>query len=390
MATDHAKLSPSGASRWLQCTPSAALEAKMPYSTSTFAEEGSFAHGFGELLIRNSLGRVSDAALKDAMVNIKKNAHYCEAMHEYMEQYRAFVLEQFSEAQMRTSDAVIDVEVKVDITEYVPEGFGTVDILIVSDQIMHIIDLKYGAGVPVSCKENKQMMLYALGALRDMDMLYDIKDVQMTIYQPRLDNISSWTLGAAELRNWGEGYLKPRAEMAFKGEGEFVAGDHCRFCKIKNRCRALADQNLEIAKYKFREAPLLADSEIADILVRTSLFVNWINGVNDYALAEALNGKKFEGFKLVEGRSVRSYSNADAVADKLTSNGIPEALIYEKKLLGITAMEKAITKKTFTTLLDDLITKPPGKPTLVEVSDKRAEINSLDKAIAAFEDSELE
>jgi len=372
------------------CTPSAALEAQMPDSTSEAAEEGTLAHGLGELMIRVALGRVSKAAFADCMKNIAKDKFYNEAMHEYAEQYCTFVLEKFAEATKRTKDAVIEVEAKLDMTDYIPEGFGTGDAVIIADGTMHIIDLKYGKGVPVSCVENKQMMLYAIGALRDADMLYDIKNVEMTIYQPRLDNISSWTIGKAQLLNWAENYLKPRAELAFNGEGEFLPGDHCRFCRIKKRCRALAELNLELAKYDFRDPVLLEDVEIADILLRTDGFVNWINGVNAYALTEALNGKKFEGFKLVEGRSVRCYSDSDAIAKKLTTNGYPEAVIYEKKLLGITAMEKTISKPVFNELLSDLIIKPEGKPTLVPVTDKRTELNSLDRAVADFSDTEIE
>jgi len=389
MPGDHAILSPSGSSRWLACTPSARLEAQFPENTSEAAEEGTLAHGVGELILRHRLGRVSDKALEDCMKNIRKDKFYSESLQEYAEQYATFVLEKFSEAQTRTKDAVIEIEAKLDMTEYVPEGNGTGDTVIFTDRVLDIIDLKYGKGVLVSCVENKQMMLYALGALKNADILYDIDTIRMTIYQPRMDNISSWSIGKDILLGWAEGFLKPRAQLAFDGEGDFAPGDHCRFCKAKNRCRALAEENLEIAKYTFRDPEKLEDFEIADILSRTDMFVNWINGVNSYALTEALNGRKWEGYKLVEGRSNRTYSDADAVADKLVKSGIPEAIIYEKKLLGITAMEKAITKPTFNTLLSDLVIKPEGKPTLVPVSDKRSEINSTARAVADFSDEEL-
>ena len=371
------------------CTPSARLEEQFPESESAAAAEGTMAHGLGELILRHKLGRVSDKAFKDCMVNISKSEYYCPEMQEHAEQYAVYVLEQYAEAQTRTRDAVIEIEAKLDMTEYVPEGFGTGDTLIVADKILDIIDLKYGKGVPVSCVENKQMMLYALGALKDMDMLYDIDTVRMTIYQPRLDNISSWSIGKEQLYNWAENFLKPRAQMAFDGEGEFLPGDHCRFCKAKNLCRSLADHNLEIAKYDFRDPELLTDDEVADILTRTDMFVNWINGVNTYALNQAVSGEKvWPGFKLVEGRSVRKYLDQDKVSEALVLSGIPEAIIYEKKLLGITAMEKAITKPVFNSLLNNLVVKPAGAPTLVPASDKRAEINSLQRAIDDFGNSD--
>lgn len=220
-------------------------------------------------------------------------------------------------------------------------------------------------------------MVYALGAYLDMCDLYDINEVRMTIFQPRLDNISSHTMTVEDLLKWMGETLIPRAKMAFAGEGDFKAGSHCKFCRGRNKCKTLADYNLELAKYEFRQAEQLQPDDIADILTRADMFKSWINGIEEHALKEAIEkGVRWPGYKLVEGRSVRKYSDNDAVAKTLTDAGIEEPIIYERKLLGITAMEKAITKKRFNELLSTLVIKPAGKPTLVPESDKRAEFNS--------------
>jgi hypothetical protein len=325
--------------------------------------------------------RTYNARLK----KIEADPLYSPDMKGYCEDYVVFVVERFEEAKKRSKDAILQIEVKLNLTDYIPEGFGTGDAVIIADGILDIIDLKYGKGVMVSCENNKQMMSYALGACREFYFLYDISTVRMNIYQPRLYNISSFEMPVTELMDWAENELAPKAELAFKGEGEFVSGDHCQFCRAKAQCRALAEHNLELAKYDFQDSKLLADNEIADVLSRAGQFKKWISAIEAFALSEAVdNGKQWPGFKLVEGRSVRCYSDHDKVAGRLTENGIPEAIIYEKKLLGITAMEKAITKKQFSVLLDDLIVKPQGKPTLVPETDKRPAWNSVESAINDF------
>lgn len=227
-------------------------------------------------------------------------------------------------------------------------------------------------------------MLYGLGALREFDYIYDIHTVRMTIYQPRLDSVSSWEISVDELKQWAEEILKPLAALAFKGEGQFVAGKHCRFCKVASTCKANAEMNLEIAKYDFKVPTFLSDDEVSDILNRADIFLKWIAGVEDHALAEAINGKKWPGFKLVEGRSNRQYSDQDKVANKLIKQGFTEDKIFTKSLLGITAMEKVLTKAVFQTTLSDLIIKPPGKPTLVPDADKRPEFSSAESAKMDF------
>ncbi|MEG1543821.1 MAG: DUF2800 domain-containing protein [Tannerellaceae bacterium] len=368
-------LSPSAASRWLECTPSPRFEERFPDNAGEAAAEGTLAHEIGEAFITTpELALHTDVLYNDPRYS--DNKFLCEDLLEHSCNYAAFVLERFEDARRHTPDAILKVEQRIDLTAYAPECFGTGDAVIIADGVLEIIDYKYGKGVRVSAEHNKQMMMYGLGSLYDVSDFYDIDTVRMTIYQPRLDNISSFEIGAEELQEWGEKVLKPTAEKAFAGKGDFKAGNHCKFCRGRNQCKALADYNLELAKYEFQESCTLTQDDIADILNRADMFKSWLSGIEDYALQQALSGVRYPGHKLVEGRSVRMYKDQDAVAKRLVESGVPEALIYERKLLGITAMEKTITKKKFGEVLSDLVIKPAGKPTLVPASDKRAEYNS--------------
>lgn len=377
----HAILSPSGASRWLNCTPSARFEQNFPDSSGEAAKEGSLCHELGETLLKKHYGIIHYTDYLKAIKVIEASKYYNADMQGYAEDYAAFVIETFESAKKVTKDAVIQIEAQLNLTDYVPEGFGTGDAVIIADGNMGIIDLKYGKGVMVSCENNKQMMLYALGALREYDYMYDIQNVRMWIYQPRMDNISSFEMSVADLQAWAENELKSLAQLAFDGQGEFKVGDHCRFCRAKSQCKANAGENLKLAQYDFAESVLLTDAEISDILSRASAFKTWLTSIEEMALTEATeNGKQWPGFKLVEGRSNRIYSDEDKVAKELVKNGFNEDQIYTKKILGITAMEKTITKKIFESLLSDLIIKPQGKPTLVPESDKRVAWNSTESA----------
>lgn len=389
MAGSHALLSASGSERWLMCPPSARVEEGYPDTESDAAKEGTLAHNIGELFIRHKLGRVSDKALADCMVNLEKDKYFFPEMIEYCEDYAQYVIDEYNAIKLHTPDAIIEVEVTLDLSEYVPESFGTGDTVIIANKVLRIIDLKFGKGKYVECKENKQMSLYGLGALEAYTGLFDIKRVEMTIYQPRLNNISTWGINVPELKNWGNSWLKPIAIQAFEGGGEFLPGPHCGFCKGKNRCKALADENLKLAAYKFKEPTELTDDDIADILTRTDLFVNWINSINDYAQKEAVNnGKQWPGYKLVEGRANRQYTDKDTVAAVLLTEGFEEDAIYKaREIKGLTDMEKAIGKKPFQTLLTDYIIKPEGKPALVPESDKRPAINTAEKAAQVFSEA---
>jgi hypothetical protein len=380
----HAILAPSSASRWLACTPSARLELDFPDKAGKAAAEGSLAHAISELLIKHKLKRIKPVQYKRELELHKKHELYEPAMLGYCEDYAVFVIERYNEAQQHTSDAILLTEEKVDLTHLVPEGFGTVDNQIIADGVMEIIDLKYGKGVEVSAEHNKQMMLYALGTLLQQDYIYDIKQVRMTIYQPRMENFSSFEMSVEDLKAWGETELKPKAAIAFKGEGEFVPGKHCQFCRARAVCRTNAAHQLELAGHDFLEPVLLDDADVSDILTKAKDFEGWLTAVKEYALAQALGGKKWPGFKLVEGRSNRVYTDQSKVADALLKAGFAEDLIYKKELLGITAMEGEITKKKFSELLGDLVIKPSGKPTLVTQDDKRPELNSIDSAERDF------
>jgi hypothetical protein len=387
----HAVLSPSGAHRWLSCTRSARLEQQFPDNAGQAAAEGTLAHSLGELITKFKLKKISKQVYRRELKKIEADKLFDQSMMDHTESYSVFVLERYYEAQSHTKDAVIYLEHLLNLTDYVPDGFGTGDSVIIADGTMEIIDLKYGKGVLVTATNNKQMMLYALGALKDFDFIYDIDTVRMTIFQPRLDNFSTWEVKVEDLLSWAELDLKPKAALAFKGEGEFLPGTHCQFCKAKAMCKANADYNLELARYEFAIPELLTDEEVADILERAKNFTDWLKAVTGHALNEAVNnGKKWPGWKLVEGKSNRTYSDETAVANRLVEKGFAEDLIYKRELLGITAMEKAIGKKEFAVHLGGLIIKPQGKPALAPITDKREELNSVDAAQKEFADAYVE
>lgn len=378
----HAILSASGASRWLACPPSAKLEEDLPDKTSTYAEEGTAAHTYGELNLQLYLNKKNKQTNKEIKKFEKNNEYYSESMKDYIGRYTDIVIEKHNEAKNRSEDALLMLEQRLDFSKWVPEGFGTGDVVIISDGILEIIDLKYGKGVQVESYNNSQMKLYALGALNAYDFLYDIKEVKMTIVQPRLDHISTSSLEPKDLRNWGNNTVKPIADMAIKGEGDFKAGDHCRFCKIRSTCRERAKVNLELAKYDFKEAPTLSIEEIGDILKRADELKKWAKDIEKFALKEAEEkGTKFLGWKLVEGRSRRIYSDEDKIAEVLKSKRYRVKDIYKpQQLIGITAMQKLLGKKKLSDLIGDYIVKPAGKPTLVPEDDKRPELNSTESA----------
>ncbi len=389
--TAHAFLSASGAKRWLECPPSAMLEKKFPPENSEYAAEGSFAHALAELRLGRYLGTIKSRGATGFFkrkAEMETNEFYSKELEEYVDAYYTYACELIGQAQAKTSDAVILLEQKLDFSQWVPGGFGTGDLVIVADGTLEIVDLKYGKGVAVSAENNPQMALYALGALAKFDMLYDIERVRMTIHQPRLDSISTVDRHPEELLGWAEEYLKPRAEMAVKGEGEYSAGEHCRFCKARFTCRARAEANLDLAKMDFKEPGLLTDEEIGEVLTMADGLKAWAADIAFYALDQAENhGKKWTGWKLVEGRSNRKYTDKDEVAKTLIAAGYTDELIYEpKEVLGITAMTKEIGRNKFDQLLSGLIIKPAGKPTLVPESDKRPEIGTADAAKIDFLD----
>lgn len=361
MPTKHAVLSASSSYRWLACPPSAQECAKVKDVPSEFALQGTDAHSLCEYKLLLALGR-------DVADPTKELTFFDEEMDECATEYAEFVMEQVEAAKTVCKDPLVLIEQRLDFSKWVPGGFGTGDCVIVADDTLTVIDYKHGLGVLVDAEKNSQMMCYALGALQLFDGIYDINHVSMTIFQPRRDNVSTYQLEKDELLHWAETVLKPTAELAAKGEGEYHAGDHCRFCKIKANCRKRAEYNLELARYDFAVPSTLQDEEIEAVLAKVDELVNWAGDVKDYALQQAISGKSWSGWKLVEGRSNRRYVNEEAVAAAVENAGFNP---YEKKLLGITAMTKQLGKKRFEELLSNLVEKPQGKPVLVPESDKR-------------------
>ena len=361
----HAILSASSSHRWTNCTPSARLELEFDDNESSAAAEGTAAHALAEHKLRKALKMRSKKPI---------SPFDCDEMDEYTDAYVDFVFEQLELAKQSCSDPLVLIEQRLDFSKYVPDGFGTGDCIIISDKTLHIIDLKYGMGILVSAERNSQMMLYSLGALEIYDSLYDIDEVSMSVFQPRRENVSTWTIPADELRDWAENELKPKAELAFKGEGEYCPGDWCTFCRAAVKCRARAEEKLKLAQSEFRLPPLISDEEIEDVLGKLNDITKWANDLLAYATDAALNhGKQWSGYKVVAGRSVRKFKDDDAVAEAAKSNGYKD--IYKQSLITLTEFEKLMGKAKFNEVLGDLVYKPPGKPTLVPVSDKRPAIN---------------
>lgn len=366
MSVKHALLSASSAHRWISCPPSALLSKKFDDVSSSFAQEGTDAHALAQYKLEKLLG----INTKDPT---KSLSFYDEEMKGHAENYAIFVIEQVEKTKETCSDPQVLIEQKLDFSKYVPGGYGYVDCLIIADGTLTVIDYKYGLGIKVSAESNSQMFCYALGGLALFDGIYDIDNVHLIIYQPRRENISDYSISKSELIKWAEEVLAPTAQLAIKGEGEYKAGEHCQFCKAKATCRKRAEFNLELAKYDFEVPATLDNDEIASILTKADELVSWANDVKEYALKEALHGTKFEGFKLVAGRSNRKYTDEASVADIVIAAGKDP---YEKKLLGITAMTALLGKNTFEDILGSLTFKPPGKPVLVTADDKRPEFNS--------------
>ena len=377
MPDKHAKLSASGSSRWINCPPSIRLEEQFEDKTSIYAEEGTLAHELAELKLRLELKEITKRAYTLRFNKATKdNPLYSKDMDDYVDVYKEICMEKYLNSKETTTDSIAAVEQRLDFSNYVPAGFGTGDFIVIADGTLEICDLKYGKGVPVSAENNSQMRLYALGAINKFSFLYDIEKVRMTIIQPRLSNISSDEISVNDLLKWAEEVVKPSAELAIKGEGEFKTGGHCKFCKARSVCRARADENLELAKFEFKKSDILSNDEISEILEKVDSLVKWASDVKEYALDKALEGQEFKGYKLVEGRSQRKWKDEKAVAKILIDRGFLENIIWTKKLTTISNIERAIGKKETERLFKDLIDKPIGKPTLVPISDKREVYNA--------------
>lgn len=385
MPEQHALLSASGAHRWLSCTPSARLETQFPDKGSDFAAEGTLAHSLAELKVRKYIGTISAQKYRAEFKKIAENEKYTPEMDTHTDSYLEFIKDKAAEYDTKP---FIVPEQRLDFSNIVPEGFGTGDCIMIGGGVLMVIDFKYGQGVKVEAKMNPQMLLYAVGALNAFSMLYDIHTVTMHIFQPRIDNVDTYTVTREFLDIWADS-IKPIAEKAYKGEGEYNAGDWCRFCRAKSLCRARAAFSEEPFEKSGGAAPeLLSREEIGEILKRADAIKKWIADLEEWSLSELLAGNEVPGWKAVEGRSVRQFSDTDAAFKHLVDSGYDEAVLYERKPITLTAVEKLLGKKDFEARLSEFVIKPPGKPTLAPETDKRAAITNKTTAAEAFGSAE--
>lgn len=383
----HALLSASGAKRWLACPPSARLEEKFPESTSSFAEEGTLAHELAELELTYLLNPDMDQKQLDkARAKIAKHERFTSEMPGQVAKYVDYVWEAYSAELLISGDHVeLKLEEKYDLTTWVPESFGTGDAGIVGGKTLRIMDLKYGKGVRVEAEDNPQLILYALGAYDLYSMFYEIEEVEMVIVQPRLDNISVSRMTVKALLERGE-LIKKYADLAFKGEGNMFAGDHCMFCKAGASCRARAKKNLEMMKHDFADPELLEDHEMVDIFGRAAELAKWAEAVKKYMTTQAMSGKKWDGLKVVEGRSNRAWLDESEAIKRLKREGLKPSEVVKSKIKGIVEIENKLKKLEKASVISELTHKPPGKPALVDVSDKRPPYDANAAAQDVFDD----
>ncbi len=382
----HALLGASKAAQWINCPPSARLQESVPEDPSEYAEEGTVAHALAEIKLRRRL-TLCDSKQRKALdaeyEKIKTNPFYGPEMEQAVQEYVELVEIRVMAAKARSSDAVVLLEEHLDYSDWVEEGFGTGDVVLIADGVLEVIDLKYGKGVPVSAYNNPQPRLYGLGAWAGYNYLYSIDEVYMTIIQPRLDSVSTDIMPIADLLEWAESVVKPAAVLAFAGEGDYCAGDHCRWCKVKGNCRARADENMKALAYEFKDPALMDLEEIGSILFITEQLKVWAKDVEDYASGQAMKGNPIPQWKLVEGRSNRSISDKDAAIAALRATELgTDKFLKPEELLGIGELEKRLGKKEFAALLGTWIVKPPGKPTLAPETDTRPAMNSVENDFA--------
>lgn len=357
----HARFSPSSGSRYLNCPPALLLEEQFPDEQSPYAAEGSAGHRMAEYLINKHLKRRDKRPTSD---------YFSDELLEAVDDYVAYVIGQIEEAKRICKSPMFAVEQKVSLQERIKDCFGTVDIAIVTTKKIQIIDLKLGKGVTVDAEKNVQLMIYGLGMLDMVEMLYDIETIELTIVQPRIEHFSDWEISAEELKVWGKEVLEPGARNALEGTGDFKAGEHCRFCKARFQCRARAEEYLKLAQLEFKEPDLLTDDEMADVLSKADALKKWAEEVYAFAQNEAVtHHKEWPGFKLVLGRTNRKYTDEEEVAEAAKKAGYTD--IFKSTLIGITEMERLMGKKKFKEILGNFVYKPEGKVTLVPESDKR-------------------
>ena len=365
----HARLNASSSHRWMMCPPSVKLSEQFEDKPSPYAEEGTFLHELCELKLHRYLGDMTSDLIEQQYAEHRDNDFYSDEAESVTDEYVAFCIETIEAVRSSCPDPLIMVEHRLDYSEYVPEGYGTGDLVIVADGVIEVIDFKGGRGVRVEANQNSQLMLYGLGALLEFDPLYDIHTVRMTIVQPRLSNTSTYEITAQELIRWAETEVRPKAMLAYEGAGEFCAGEWCRFCKARYTCRKRSEYHMRLAEHDFRQPDLLSDEEIADILPVADSLNSWVQDLLAYATQAAVNGKSWPGYKLVAGRTVRKYTSEAEVIKAATEAGYTD--IYKTTLLGVGDLEKRMGRKRFGEVLGKFIIKPAGAPTLVPETDAR-------------------
>ena len=370
----HARLNASSSHRWMMCPPSVRLSEQFADKPSSYAEEGTFLHELCELKLHRYLGDMAPDVIEAQYAEHRDSEFYTQEAETVTDEYIAFCVETIEAVKSSCPDPLIMVEYRLDYSEYVPEGYGTGDLVIVADGVIEVIDFKGGRGVRVDAHRNSQLMLYGLGALLEFDPLYDVHKVRVTIVQPRLSNTSTYEIAADELVCWAEKEVRPRALLAYEGKGEFCAGDWCRFCKARYTCRKRSENHMQLAERDFRQPDLLSDEEITDILPIADSLNNWVQDLLAYATQQAVEGKSWPGYKLVAGRSNRKYTSEAEVIKAATEAGYTD--IYKTTLLGVGDLEKRLGRKKFNEVLGKYVIKPVGAPTLVPDSDPRKPYSS--------------
>lgn len=382
----HALLSASGSHKWMHCTPSVKLEEKFENKSSVFADEGTLAHELSELKLRLHFNIITQKAFSTESLKIKKNSMYGAEMESFTDEYVNYVVDVYTKLKKTDPNTIISIEERLDFSNIVEHGFGTGDIVIVSNGIIHLIDLKYGKGVPVSAHKNSQLMLYGVGAMNKYDLLFGVESITLHIVQPRLYNFDSFEVSADELIRWSIEDVKPKAELAYSGEGDQHAGEWCKFCRAKSICRKYSELSLDLAKHEFKDPELLEKHELVDAFKKASLIIDWIGSLKEYMLSQALSGEKYEGLKLVKGKSNRAWTDKTKAIAILESNDYLEDEYMKKSFSSVAAIEKLVGAKKFKNLFADTFGKPEGAPALVESSDPRPEKNSLYEAKSEFAD----
>lgn len=390
MSRKHALLSPSSGKRWMVCTPSARLGEGIS-SSSSYADEGTLAHEIFEVLLKDRFGLIKQHEYAARLIELQRSEYYTKAMLNHCYEAATYVETKYNEYLAKGLKPQLFIEVGIDYSYYVPEGTGYLDVAILAGIYLFIFDFKYGQGVKVEVEDNEQLKMYALGMYEKVIFGHDIEEIELCIFQPRLSNISCWSLSSDELIAWAKNVLKPAAELAWKGEGDLITGDHCKFCPVLAICPALTNLALSVAAERFADGfeqqkpELLDDDAINDILAKVDLIKDWVTAVKEYALQEALKGKKWKGYKLVRGRSNRKYTDEEKILELLTNDHFfEEEQITRKSLLPITEMEVFLGEKLFKKILSEYVVKPKGAPTLVINTDKRPEIK--EEAQAVFDD----